>query len=528
MEMPMRLSVSPIAVISAALIAFVTVLISTWIPSKRATKINPIEAIRQTNDISVKAKKVKTSKLTYKIFGLSGVLANKHYKRSRKRYRATIVSLFMSIVLFVSASSFSGYLTSSVESSFSTNKYDISYYATADALRQHSNEEIYSMLKNAKGIEKAVYLSNVYRGIIIAKSDLSKSFLKLCSDKGYVVGNEYFLDVDLNFVDDEVYRQYLNDIGLDEDVYFNNDSPQALMFDVNTYFDSEQEKFISLDIISDLPMSVKMSDFKYIEGYYCDGNVFIKDDDIKYVSYTNIETRASEDFLYDEVKLEDKTLNINQKITEIPFFIDTYSSVTLVYPYSMREVIMGNDYEFPNVTYYMTSSNHTESTAEINKVLIENGLETAHLRDYAEIIQQNRNVVLIINVFAYGFIALISLIAAANVFNTISTNIALRRREFAMLKSVGMTKRGFNKMMNFECILYGTRALLFGIPVSIGITYLIFMAVNEGFETTFIIPWLAIGIAVLSVFLVVFATMMYSMGKIKKDNPIDALKNENI
>ena len=136
--------------------------------------------------------------------------------------------------------------------------------------------------------------------------------------------------------------------------------------------------------------------------------------------------------------------------------------------------------------------------------------------------------IMIVRVFAYGFIVLISLIAAANVFNTISTNISLRRREFAMLKSVGMDSRGFNRMMNFECLLYGSKALLLGLPVSCGITYLIYLAIMEGYETTFHLPWTAIGIAVLSVFLVVSATMMYSMSKIKKDNPIDALKNENL
>ena len=134
----------------------------------------------------------------------------------------------------------------------------------------------------------------------------------------------------------------------------------------------------------------------------------------------------------------------------------------------------------------------------------------------------------VINVFAYGFIILISLIAATNVFNTVSTGISLRRREFAMLKSVGMTSKGFNKMMNYECLLYGAKALLFGLPTSFIITYLIYFFVSHGAEISFVLPWSAIGIAVFSVFAVVFATMMYSMGKIKKDNPIDALKNENL
>ena len=123
---------------------------------------------------------------------------------------------------------------------------------------------------------------------------------------------------------------------------------------------------------------------------------------------------------------------------------------------------------------------------------------------------------------------LISIYRDSNVFNTISTNISLRRREFAMLKSVGMTQKGFRRMMNYECLLYGSKALLLGLPVSCGITYLIYRAVTTAYETSFHLPWAAIGIAVLSVFLVVFATMMYAMSKVKKDNPIDALKNENL
>ena len=161
-------------------------------------------------------------------------------------------------------------------------------------------------------------------------------------------------------------------------------------------------------------------------------------------------------------------------------------------------------------------------------MLTENGLSSRQLFDYAANAETNRNVVTIIRVFAYGFIVLISLIAAANVFNTISTNISLRRREFAMLKSVGMTQKGFRRMMNYECLLYGSKALLLGLPVSCGITYLIYCAVTTAYETSFHLPWAAIGIAVLSVFLVVFATMMYAMRKVKKDNPIDALKNENL
>lgn len=136
--------------------------------------------------------------------------------------------------------------------------------------------------------------------------------------------------------------------------------------------------------------------------------------------------------------------------------------------------------------------------------------------------------ILVIRVFAYGFIVLISLIAVANVFHTITTNINLRRREFAMLKSIGMADKDFRKMMNFECILYGTKAILYGLPVSAVITFFIWRTMNGAYETEFTLPWGAVGIAVFSVFVVVFVTMMYAVGKVKKENIMDALKNENL
>ena len=123
---------------------------------------------------------------------------------------------------------------------------------------------------------------------------------------------------------------------------------------------------------------------------------------------------------------------------------------------------------------------------------------------------------------------LISLIAVANVFNTVTTNINLRRRDFAMLRSVGMEEKGMRKMLNFECVLYGTKALIYGLPVAVAVTYLIYRTVLNGIDVTFTIPWKAVAIAVFSVFAVVFSTMMYSMKKLKNDNPVETLKNENL
>jgi putative ABC transport system permease protein len=142
--------------------------------------------------------------------------------------------------------------------------------------------------------------------------------------------------------------------------------------------------------------------------------------------------------------------------------------------------------------------------------------------------QRDEQLVLLMSVFTYGFIVLITAISIANIFNTISTSISLRKREFAMLKSVGMTAKGLNKLISYESIFYGLKALFYGLPVSIGIMYLIYKGTMNSFDYHFWIPWVSLGICFISVFVIVGSAMLYSIGKVKKDNIIETLRQENI
>jgi len=136
--------------------------------------------------------------------------------------------------------------------------------------------------------------------------------------------------------------------------------------------------------------------------------------------------------------------------------------------------------------------------------------------------------ILLMSVFSYGFIVLISAISIANIFNTISTGVSLRKREFAMLKSVGMTPKGFAKMMNYESVFYGVKSLLFGLPVSFVVMYLIYRAFSNKFSYGFTLPWMSILSVIVAVFVIVGSAMLYSGARVKKENIIDALKQENI
>lgn len=528
---PLKLSVSVLSLVIAVVIALLTVLISAIVPSKRATKVSAIEAIRQSKDINAKIKKVRTSKLIYKIFGLPGMLANKYYKRSRKKYRATVLSLFMSVVLFVSAAAFTNALTESVSDSFGSVGYDILIYGYENEFIKATTDDLLNELKNDKGVNQVAYTQGSSFFVALPSDEVSKDFLDYYTKAEHLAVSQV-KDVgvytNFKFVDDEAYRELLRTYKLNEEEYFNPNAPKAVAVDGRVIFDSVLGKYTNYNVLKSEDADITITIQREFEGYYLDREIVDEDGNFLYV-FENMKNPGDSMTLTKEEAYEEKSAKIGKIIYDAPFYLDVNSRLALIYPISLRDSVLSAEILLDSgYNYYITTDTHVETMSAVDETLSDLGLAKLRVHDIAAQEEENRNIVTIIQVFAYGFIVLISLIAAANVFNTISTNIALRRREFAMLKSVGMTAKGFNRMMNFECILYGTRALLFGLPVSVGISYLIHLAVSEGYQKDFTLPWVALGIAVLSVFLVVFVTMMYSMSKIKKDNPIDALKNENL
>lgn len=534
-DIPMRLCVSWQAVVIAAVIALVTVLISAWIPSKRATRVSAVKAIRQSMDIKVSGRPVRTSKLAYKLFGLPGVLAGKHYKRNRKKYRTTVVSLFMSIVLFVSAAAFTDYMMESAEGGLASDQFDLIYAAESDASSAMTPDALLELLFSEQNVTGGTYTKKQFLQGDISREYVTAMFADRFSNFGMeredAAPKELSISGYLYFVADAEFNRLLEKYNLKEADYYDREKPLGLALDRNIELDRRLEKYVTLDTLQGDGCVIEGLYYVEIDGYYRKDSR-VDENGNKVVLYQNRDNENDIIELPYEESFAKYTLRSEKTIEEAPFFVSrsTPVAINMIYPYSMLESVVPEAAlnQFRNTEYFLTSSNHTASFENLATVLTENGLSSRQLFDYAANAETNRNVVTIIRVFAYGFIVLISLIAAANVFNTISTNISLRRREFAMLKSVGMTQKGFRRMMNYECLLYGSKALLLGLPVSCGITYLIYRAVTTAYETSFHLPWAAIGIAVLSVFLVVFATMMYSMSKVKKDNPIDALKNENL
>ncbi len=522
-DMPLRLCVSVEAIVIAVAIALITVLISAWIPARRATRISAVDAIRQSADIQAGSRPVRTARLTYRLFGLPGMLAGKYFKRSRRKYRATVISLFMSIVLFIAAASFTDYLIEAATGSLSAGGCDLLYYyEKKDAQSEPTADELLSLLGSGANVTGACYTQTQYPTAQIELKYLDERLLYLQPELAETSPAE--ISAYLTFVNDEEFKKLLQTYRLDERLYMNEQEPLALAVDGYTVFDREQERFISVNTLKSDVSEAVLRIRREIPGYYLQEQI---EDGFGNTTLRYAASDGSGSTI--EMPLEDASDTIairsGRTISERPYFVNQ-TGLVFVYPACMQPVLLTGSETDPAYRYYFTSDNPAASYKALQQTLNENSLTSASLINYAEQVEEQRNIITVIEVFSYGFIILISLIAAANVFNTISTNISLRRRDLAMLRSVGMTERGFRKMMNFECLLYGAKALLYGLPVSAVVALLIYGAMSDGYATVFRLPWISIGIVVLSVFAVVFATMLYAMHKVGKENPIDALRSE--
>lgn len=510
----MRLHVSWVGVLVAVVLGVVTVLLSAWLPSRRATKVSAMEAIRQSQDIHGTKKLVRPSLLTRKLFGLPGVLGVKYYKRSAKKYRTTVFSLFLSVVLFVSASSFSSSLAKSVGGAFGGDTYDLSFpYYTEDT--DIAPNALLDQLRGLDSVDAAAYVLSFQITGGFRPEDLSQDMQELSTP----VDGTVYQPFDLGFVDDDTYQ------ALCEQRKLAPASTSGIAFDGITEFDSQQGKYVYLDQLGVSALSMSFLTFDLVEGHYPDSPVEGPDGTVQ-VPYIDADNGTPTLYPLDEVA-HVTPIEVTLVEKEWPYFLSNMGLVTVLYPMSQLE-------EFPVdlskgvYRFYAMASDHQQAETDIKTLLANHQLRPGNLYNNAKYDESNRNLITIINVFSYGFIALISLVAMTNVFNTISTNVMLRTRDFAMLQSVGMTRREMRRMLGFECVLYGTRALILGIPVSIFISYLIYDAIAQGYPLPFQVPWIPLGIACLSVFLVVFATMAYAARKIGKQQLVEALKNENL
>lgn len=531
-EVQMRLSISWPGLGVAAVLCLLTTLISTWIPAQRALRVSPIEAIRSVREVKLRPREVRTGKLTYKLFGFEGMLAQKSFKRSRRQYRITVLSLTLSVVLFLSASAFCAYMEASitgVTQAEGIQEADILYrrWFNEEDAQTSKAEEVYQRLMNADEVEEGVYFVSYSEILSFDEDSLTKDAAALVNDyyiHGDSAGGAYLL-----FLRDDSFRELCEANGLDADAYMNADSPVAVVWNQCTVMEETDQgtsKLRQVEWFDTFPTTCQYWDIP--ETLEEEGEIWnlygVEDGEILYYQP---ETWEGDDeglkrVLAQEV-ITTQTLPVGAELKERPFFLEYADAVYLIYPFSAQATLLPD--QGTTISYLFKAENHAAAFADMENLIWDG---EGYISDLTASHENERTMLLVMRVFSYGFIVLISLIAMANVFNTISTGLMLRRREFAMLKSVGLTEKSFHKMMRYECLIYGIKGLFWGLLLSFGIIYLLYHITMDSMDVGFFVPWGSVAVAVGSVFAVVFATMLYAVGQMKGDNPVETLKNENL
>lgn len=481
-------------IIIPVIFMILVIFISALVPSRRAAKVSPIEAIRQNDDIKINKKKIKTGKLVNKLFGIEGEIALKNIKRNKKKYRVTIVSLFISIVLFISFSSYMNYTIDTASSVMGEVPYDyqISYFGDdndIDAL-----DKISEIIKS-NDVKEYISYSASNLSIIgnYTYSDEYLDFYKSAyGDDGIkALTNLKYQYISIYILDDISYNKYKELIGLDKDSVILLNKFKGVSYGNN--------KRVNYDIpvINNGDINIKICNF--------DDN----DEDVDTTKYCNKKidnifiTNKSFDLIEEFSYMSDFKLIVNKKL---------YDNIS----------DSGTHY-----TQFNIISDNTDNIDKLTKEL--DKYDNVNYTNVKESMKQANNMILVIKILMYGFIGLVTLIGVTSVFNTISTSMALRKREFAVLRSIGLTRKGFNKILFFESLFFGLKSLIYAIPVSLGVTIIIHYALADMMSiNSIVIPWKAIIISIVSVFVIVLLTMMYSTSKIKKHNIIEQIREENI
>ena len=474
-----------IPIICAIVLSAVTIFCSSFFIALRASRIPPLVAIRGNEDIKVKNNKpYRTSKLTKKLFGVGGEIASKSLKRSRKKYRTTVISIVVSVAMFIAVSAFMDYGMTYTEH----------YYGNADYSYMVSGIDT----KQAQTIEKMPEIENyltvgLQYGHVSADvpvNECGENFLYDNADGTKSFGAE-FLEVE-----HDTFVQICKELKLD----YSKVKGGVLVYSEVTPYNMEN-----------------------MEGTGEPMKLFGKTAPTKFTVYGNDDN--GNELITGKLKVSSVFDKIPESIEYVTGDGTTLGGSLIIGEQGVISPQLGE--HGCDITLYANTSNHTSLTNRIESM--EGADDSIYIYDYEEIVRQFNAVMLIVGIFIYGFIGVISLIGMTNIFNTISTNMQLRSKEFASLKSIGMTKKEFNRMIRLESLMYGIKSLLIGIPLGVLGVFAIFSAFSNGnVPMSFVFPWKAILISIAVVFVAVWLIMKYSISKVNKQNIIETIRNDNI
>lgn len=472
---------SIIPMIMAIVLGFIIIYLSSISSAKKASKVSPIQNLRNSDNLKSKKIKLKTPKYIKGLFKIGGVLSYKNLKRSKRKYRVTIISLTVSIFVFIIASSFIEYGMKTIKEQYMDVDYNIVVQSNYNDEKFNEEAQKLAELENGSIIYE-IDFSNEETYIIKEEKNIKNKNLltQICTkynNEGTECIGENIKGVHTQFhiLDDESFKEYTKKIGTN----YNEIKDQVII--INNTLDS---------------MSSKK----------------------KFIENTNYKKG-------DEIKLNSIDTNKEKIFTVGAVTTERYYGLEHVYSDQLTLVVNKKYFDLKTRTESIIYNSKNADKLEEKIKEIDKNLKIYNLQ---EELKQIKTTILIFGIFIYGFIIVVTLIGITSVFNTITSNIELRQKDFAMLKSIGMTKKEFNKMITLESLFYSFKSLFIGILLGTIGSYFIYKLMSGITDFGYIPPIKSILIAIIFVIVIVFIIMKYSINKINKQNIIETIRRDNI
>lgn len=516
------------ALILAVILSIATIYFSATGSARRAAKVTPLEAIRNTKEIKIKSAKLKTPAIIGRICGIGGVISYKNIKRNKKKYRTTVTSIVICSVTFIVISYFMSMAFSVVGMSYASVDYNIGINMSCK--KDLDIEKLSELLSGIEGAEDYLVGAGYY--FDVDKPEYTKEYGEYCGqlyDDSEDVSQEFLITV----LNDKSYDKYASDAGI------KNADTGAILVNKGT-FDVYNEK-------SSKYVKEEMELYKYKAGdtIRCGYNVYedAVDDDNAVEGDTESSTEDNSGYV-DEETINNgvrKTVDVTiAGVTDkVPIGYKGYGNTTLLFMNqkgfeSLWADGKSNELKPGHASYsaYVVAENADEYQDTFEK-------ETEENPEYSQIsfyvsnmdkqMRDEKSLFTLFGVFAYGLIVVIALIGITNIINTLSTGMELRSREFATLRSIGMTDKQFAGMVRLESVFISVKALVIGVPLGILISYLLCVMMNRMDDAIiYEPPYKAIILCIVVVIMLIYAIMKLSMTKLRHNNIIETIKNENL
>ena len=516
------------ALILAVILSIATIYFSATGSARRAAKVTPLEAIRNTKEIKIKSAKLKTPAIIGRIWGIGGVISYKNIKRNNKKYRTTVTSIVICSVTFIVISYFMSVAFSMVGMSYASTDYNIGINMSCK--KDIDIEKLTKLVSGIEGVDD--YLVGAGYDFDVSKPKYTKEYGEYCRQL-YADSEDVSQMFLITVLDDKSYDKYASDAGI------KNAAAGAILVNKCTFdvYNENSSKYVKKE----------MELYKYKAGdtIECGYNVYddAPSDDNAVEGGTESSTEDNSGYV-DEETINNgvrKTVDVTiAGVTDkVPIGYKGYSNTLLFMNQKGFESLWGDGKNgneikpgYASYSAYVVAENADEYQDTFEKETEENP-EYSQISFYVSNLDKEmrdeKSLFTLLGVFAYGLIVVIALIGITNIINTLSTGMELRSREFATLRSIGMTDKQVVGMVRLERGLISVNALLIGLPLGILISYLLCVMMNRMDDAIiYEPPYKAIILCILVVIMLIYAIMKLSMTKLRHNNIIETIKNENL